>query len=249
LGQPDQALDRMQEALSLARELSEPHGLAHAHLFAAILHQLRREAQLSQEHAEAVIGVSSEHGLVMYQAQAEITLGWALIEQGRVEEAIEQMRQGLAAYQSTGTELLRPYFSALLAEAMGKARQHEGGLRLLEESLEVAHRSDDASYLAELYRTKGELLLMQVTDRGVSRAAAVGKAAFGGEPPGVAQAQICFSQSIKIAQQQKAKSLELRAVTSLARLYQTWDRQQEARMLLTEIYDRFTEGFDTVDLR
>jgi len=113
----------------------------------------------------------------------------------------------------------------------------------------VAHRNDDASYLAELYRTKGELLLMQVTDRGVSRATAVGKAAFGAEPPGLAQAQVCFSQSIKIAQQQKAKSLELRAVTSLARLYQTQDRQQEARMLLTEIYDRFTEGFDTVDLR
>ena len=72
LGQPDQALDRMQEAVSLARELSEPHGLAHAHLFAAILHQLRREAQRSQEHAEAVIGVSSEHGLVMYQAQARL---------------------------------------------------------------------------------------------------------------------------------------------------------------------------------
>ena len=114
LGQPDQALDRMQEALTLARELSEPHGLAHALFFAAILHQLRREERMAQEHAEAAIAISSEHGLVMYQAQATITRGWALIEQGRQEEAIEQMRQGLAAYQATGTELLT---SALLGFA------------------------------------------------------------------------------------------------------------------------------------
>ena len=117
------------------------------------------------------------------------------------------------------------------------------------ESLEVAHRNGDASYLDELYRLKGELLLMQVTDRGVSRAAAAGMAAFGAEPPAFAQAEGCFDQSIRVAQQQKAKSFELRAVISLARLYQNQDKQEEARILLTQIYDRFTEGFDTVDLR
>ena len=71
LGQPDQALDRIQEALTLARELSEPHGLAHAFFFAAILHQLRREERMAQEHAEAAIAVSSEHGLVLYQATGD----------------------------------------------------------------------------------------------------------------------------------------------------------------------------------
>jgi predicted ATPase len=132
---------------------------------------------------------------------------------------------------------------------MGKARQHVGGLCVLEDALEAAQRNGDASYLAELYRIKGELLLMQVADRGVSLAAAAGVGASGAEPPAVAQAEFCFSQSIKVAQQQKAKSLELRAVTSLARLYQNQDKQEEARILLTQIYDRFTEGFDTVDLR
>ena len=75
LGQPDQALERMQEALTLARELSEPHGLAHAFFFAAILHQLRREARLAQERAEVAIAVSSEHGLMMYQAHCDDCAG------------------------------------------------------------------------------------------------------------------------------------------------------------------------------
>jgi len=249
LGQPDQALDRIQEALTLARELSEPQGLAHALFFGAILHQLRREERLAQELAEAAIAVSGEHGLVLYQAWATITRGWALIEQGRQEEAIEQIRQGLAAHRLTGVEVMLPHFLALLAEAFGKTRQPEEGLRVLEEALDVVHRNGEGNYQAELYRIKGELLLMQATGRGVSRAATGAKTVVKAKPFVVTQAEGCFHQSIKIAQQQKAKSWELRAVMSLARLYKNQNKQQEARGLLTQIYDRFTEGFDTVDLR
>jgi predicted ATPase/DNA-binding winged helix-turn-helix (wHTH) protein len=248
LGQPDQALHRMQEALTLAHELSEPHGLAHALFFASILYQLRREERLAQEHAEAAIAVSSEHGLVLYQAHATISRGWALIDQGRQDEAIEQLRQGLDAQEATGTELERPHFLALLGEALREAGQVEDGLLVLEEALELAHRNGEGSYVAELYRIKGELLLMQATGRGVSRAATGGKAVFEAEPARVAQAEACVNQSIKIAQPQKAKSLELRAVMSLARLYQNQGKQEEARSLLEQIYDSFTEGFDTKDL-
>jgi DNA-binding winged helix-turn-helix (wHTH) protein/predicted ATPase len=248
LGQPDTALDRILEALTLARELSEPHGLAHALLFAAILHQLRREERLAQDYAEAGIAVSSEHGLAMYQAQSMIMRGWALMEQGRHEGAIEQMRQGFAAYETTGTELLRPHFSALLAEALAKARQPGAGLQGLEESLTAASRNGDASYQAELYRIKGELLRMLAAGCGNTPAATGGEAAVETEPSEVAQAEGCFKQSIQIAQRQQAQSLELRAVMSLARLYQSRGNQQEARDLLAQIYRRFTEGFDTKDL-
>jgi predicted ATPase len=249
LGQPDQAVDRIQEALTLARELSEPLSLAHALLFAAILHQLRREERMAQEHAEAALTVSSEHGLVMYQAMATIMQGWVLLQQGRPEEAIEQMRQGLAALQATGTELVRPHFLGLLAEALHKARRVEEGLRTLEEALAVAQRNGEGYYEAELYRLKGDLSLMQSTGRDLSRAATGGQAVVEVAPPALAHAVGCFNQSIKIARRQKAKSWELRAVTSLARLYQSQNKQEEARGLLTQIYDRFTEGFDTVDLR
>jgi DNA-binding winged helix-turn-helix (wHTH) protein/predicted ATPase len=249
LGQPDQALDQIQEALTLARELSEPHGLAQAWFFAAILHQLRREQWKAQEKAEAAIALAREHGLVLYRAIATATRGWALVQQGRTEDGIQQMAEGLAEHRLTGAEVLLPHFLALLAEAFAKTRQVEEGLRILEEAMSVSNRNGERYYQAELYRLKGELLLMQSTARGLSQAATGGKAVVEAEPHAVADAEVCFNQSIKIAQRQKAKSWELRAVMSLARLYQIRGKQKEARDLLAQVYDRFTEGFDTVDLR
>jgi predicted ATPase/DNA-binding winged helix-turn-helix (wHTH) protein len=249
LGLPDQAVARIEEALTFAHELSEPHSLAHALLFAAILYQLRREEQMAKERAEATIAVSSEHGLVMYQAMATIIRGWTLMKQGRPEEAIQQMQHGLAALETTGTELVRPHFLALLAEALDKARQGKEGLRVLDEALELANRKGERYYEAELYRLKGELLLMQPTGRAVSRAATGGNAVVETEPPAITNAERCFNQSIRIARQQSAKSLELRAVMSMARLHQKQGKQGEARDLLAQSYDRFTEGFDTLDQR
>jgi predicted ATPase len=231
LGQPEQALERMREALILARELSEPISLAHALLFAAILHQLRREEHLAREHADAAIAVSNEHGLALYQAMATVMRGWALLSEGRDAEAIEEMREGLAALQATGTELVRPHFLGLLAEALGHARQPEEGLRAVDEALSVIRRGGEGYYEAELYRLKGELLLIQAA------------------PNALAEAEACFHQSIKIAQRQKANSWELRAVMSLSRLYQSESKQEEARTLLARIYSTFTEGFATMDLR
>jgi len=246
LGQPDRALHRIEEALSLARELSEPHGLVRASFFAAILHQLRREARLAQERAEAAIAVSNEHRLLMYQAYATVTHGWALIEQGLGEKAIEPMRQGLAARRATGTELMRPHLLAQLAESLEKTCQPEEGLGILEEALATAHRTGERYYEAELYRLKGELLLMQPRSRRVLLAATGGKVV--APATVVANAASCFNQAILVARRQKAKSLELRAAMSVARLYQNQGRQEEARSLLTEVYSQFTEGFDTKDV-
>jgi predicted ATPase len=246
LGQPDKALDRIQEALRLARHLSEPLSLAHALLFAAILHQLRREDELAQQHADAAFSVSTEHGLALYQAMAIIIQGWALLRHGRTKEAIEQIRRGLAEVQATGTVLVRPHFLGLLAEALGHARQPEEGLRALEEAIHVAERGGERYYEAELYRLKGELLLMQAGSPGASRASDGGKAA--AEKSLLSEAEGCFSQAIEIARRQKAKSWELRAGLSLARLYQKRGRQADARDILTQSYGNFTEGFYTADL-
>jgi tetratricopeptide (TPR) repeat protein len=249
LGRPDQALARIEEALNLAHELSEPHGLAPAFFFAAVLHQFRREPRKAQECAEAALNVSSEHGLVLYQAMSMIVRGWTLIEQGRLEEAIEQMQEGLAAHRATGTEVISPHFMALLAEAFGKTGQTEEALRITEEALAITDRNGEAYCLAELHRLKGELLLMQSGGGRLSRAATSGKFVVVAELPVGAQAEACFNQSIKIAQQQNAKSWELRAVMSLASLYREQGKLEEARSLLTGIYGTFTEGFDTADLR
>src|SRR5262249_32923074 len=157
----------------------------------------RREPRLAQERAEAAIAVSTEHGLMMYQAHAAVTHGWALVEQGRHEDAIEQMRQGLAARRATGTELMRPHLLAQLAEALATASQPEEGLRTLDEALAIADRNGERCYEAELYRLKGELLL-----------AKGGKTAVAVETPAVTNPADCFNQSLRIAQRQKAKSLE-----------------------------------------
>jgi predicted ATPase len=237
LGKPDRALVSMNQALAVARDLSEPHGIAHTFYFAAILHHFRREPRLTKEFAEASLDVSNEHGLVLYQASSRILRGWALVQQGLQEDGIALMREGLAAHQATGTEMARPHFLILLGEALAKSGRPEEGLQILEETLALMHRKGEKCYLAEAYRVKGELILMRAE-----------KVMVHGESPAVADAEACFSQSIKIAQEQRAKSYELRTSMSLARLYQERNKREEAHDLLAPIFSSFTEGSDTGDL-
>ncbi|MGH8566050.1 MAG: AAA family ATPase [Gammaproteobacteria bacterium] len=249
LGLADQALSRIQEALILARESSDPHGLTHVLFYAAVLHQLRREERLAQERAEAAIIISTEHGLMHYLPQATIIHGWTLAEQGRHLEGIEQMREGLAAYEATGAKIVRPHLLALLAEALGKAGRPAEGLMVLAEALVVSQHTGNHYYDAELYRLKGELLLMQAAGRHVSPAATGEEVVVEDQPTMAMQAESCLNEAVSIAQKQRAKSWELRAVMSLARLYQKQGRKEEARRMLEETYGWFTEGFDTADLK
>ena len=244
LGRPDHALRQIQDALTVARNLSEPIGLAHALFFAAIVHQLRQEAQKAQEYADATIAVSSQHGLIMYRAMAAIVRGWALISQGGEQGLIQEMLNALTTLQSQETKLVRPHFLALLVESFESARRVEEGLPILEEALAIVNANGEGYYEAELYRLKGELLLG--SDPAVSR---TGSDGIGAKAVAVENARHCFDQAIKIAQRQKAKSLELRAVASLARVYKQNSRRQEARQLVTGVYEQFAEGFDTEDLR
>src|SRR5262249_52268778 len=146
VGAADQALSRIQEALILARESFDPHSLAHALFFAAVLHQFRREERMAQEHAEAAITLSRKYGLLHYLPQATIIRGWALVEQGRREEGIEQIRDGLAAYEVTGAKLARSHILTLLAEALGKAGQPKQGLTVLAGSMAESQQSGNCYY-------------------------------------------------------------------------------------------------------
>jgi tetratricopeptide (TPR) repeat protein len=165
VGQPDEALQQMNKAITLARELSEPHGLVHVYYFGAMVHLLRREHKLAQELAEAGLTVSRKHGLVMYEAFAMIARGAAVARQGRREEGIEQMREGLAIHETTGAKLGRPQFCALLGDALMKAGQTDEALRVIEEALELAGTRGEERNLPELYRLKGELVLLRSRSR------------------------------------------------------------------------------------
>jgi predicted ATPase len=154
-----------------------------------------------------------------------------LAEQGQGEEGITQMRQGLAALQAT--EAGGAHWLVLLAEAYGKHGQAAEGLRMVAEVLARAEKTGHRMWEAELHRLKGELLL---------------KAEGGGRDTALT-AEECFHQALDIARHQEAKSLELRAATSLSRLWQQQGKRDEARALLAPIYGWFTEGFDTTDLQ
>jgi len=178
-----------------------------------------------------------------------------LAEQGQVEEGIAQIRQGLTAYRATGAGVGRPHFLALLAEACGKAGLAEEGLNALTEALGIVCKNGEREYEAELYRLKGELLLAQENQKakGKRQKAKIETNLQSLTPNNQAEAEQkaeeCFLKALAVARHQQAKSLELRATISFARLWQQQGKQKEARQMLSEIYHWFTEGFDTKDLQ
>jgi predicted ATPase len=243
LGYPDQALTQSHAALTSAQRLAHPFSLVWALILAALLHLHRREGPLAQERAEAAIRLASEQGFVHEFAVGTMMRGGALVEQGQVEEGIAQTRQGLDAHRATGAEVSGPTSLVRLAAAYGKVGQREEGLSVLTEALAVVDRTGERVYEAEVYRLKGTLTL-QSQVQGPKPVLSLVEGSKVEE-----EAEACFLKAIEIARRQQAKSLELRAVMSLSRLWQQQGKQKEAREMLAEIYGWFTEGFDTKDLQ
>jgi predicted ATPase len=250
LGYPEQAERRLQEVLALARQIADPQSLAFVLAFPAYLHQLRREAPQAQERAEACIAHCQEHGIAQERVWVSIVRGWALAEQGRLVEGIAQMRENLAALRAMQAEVFFPYFLGLLAETLGRAGQVEEGLEAVAEALGVAHRTGERYYEADLYRIKGELTLKQASSSDSWRTAVCSTLPLAEiEAAMLEEAEGCFQQAIEIARRQGAKSLELRAVMSLSRLWQQQGRGSAARRVLAEIYSWFAEGGSTPELK
>jgi len=246
LGYPDRALARSHEAIALAQRLSYPYSLYFALQYNTILHLWRRETALVKERIEATMALMREHGFVQFWGGALTKLGWVLVEQGAIEEGIAQILQGLDAQKSTGVELGRHENFVILAQEYGKAGQATEGLRVLAEAIAIVHNNAERFFEAELSRLKGELLLQsssEVRESDVSPSYATFYS------PQAQEAEACFRQAIAIARCQQAKSLELRAVMSLSRLWQHQGKRAEARDMLAELYSWFTEGFDTPDLQ
>jgi predicted ATPase len=230
LGYAEQGRAQNDEAVTLAQQIDHPFSLCVALSNAATFHQLRRAERTTQEHAEVALSVATEQEFPVWRARSALLRGWTLAHQGQAQEGIEQIEQGLRALRATGAEIMRPYLLALLAEAHGTAGQPDAGLKVLADALLLADKTGERWYEPELYRLKGALLLQQSSDN-------------------QADAETCFQQAIAIAQNQQAKSFELRAATSLARLWQQQGKRQDAHDLLEPVYSWFTEGFDTLDLK
>ncbi len=239
LGYPDQALKRSHEALHLAQASSDLSNLAASMYYVALLHQFRREVQATRERAEAVMTLCTEHGFALYLARGTIIRGWAVAAQGDSQDGIAQMRQGLASQHAISTGLGDPHRLALLAESHGNFGQADEGLRILAEVSMTVDKTGEHRWDSELHRLKGEFLMASEGKRHRDEHAEERST----------KAEACFHQALDVSRAQQAKSLELRAATSLARLWQSQDKHQEAYDLLAPVYDWFTEGFDTADLQ
>jgi predicted ATPase len=230
LGYPEQALRRSHEALALANALSHPHSVVFAWGYACGPREVRRDLIALQEAIENVTALSAQHGFTDFIPSATIHRGSLLVQQGSTEQGISLIKQGVAAYQASGMELYRPIQLCLIAQAYILLGRFDDASMTLSEALYLVDQHDERCWEPEVHRFKGELLLK----RG---------------DLGVEEARSCFQQAIEIAREQSAKSYELRATISLARLLAKQDRRQAARAMLAEIYNWFTEGFDTADLK
>ena len=229
LGMPDQALERSQEALNLALELSHPHSLAFTQTFASQIRVFRRESREARQLAESALSLSAEQGFPDYFGEATIFRGWALAKQGQVEAGIEEMLQGTDPERALPHDVERPYFLSLLAEIHWQEGRSAEGLKILAEALRPTKKRKAHYWDAEMQRLKGEMLLSQGMDQ--------------------AAVEQHYQRAIEVARRQGAKLLELRATMSLSRLLQQQGKRDEARRVLGEIYSWFTEGSDTKDLK
>jgi predicted ATPase len=230
LGYPDQALKRGNEALAVARGLSHPHSLAFAENLIGNLRIHRREVQETKNSADRLVALAAKHGFAMWAGLGKVQFGWATAADGQTESGIAMLREGLVAFSVTGAEIGRPYWLSLLAEACLKGDRLDEAQIVLTEALAAANNNENRGNESETSRLRGELLLRQ-------------------NESNAAEAQKCFERALAVARKQRAKSLELRATMSLARLLASQGRRDEARTMLADIYHWFTEGFDTADLK
>ena len=230
LGYPAASLERGRTGRALAQDLAHPGTIANALPFASIVYQLVGDIASLRDVADAMTALSTEHGLAQWLAFGRILDGWIQAEQGRGEPAIDQLRRGIGEYRALGNDLWVPCFLSLLASAHLKQGAVVDGLAAVADALATDDATGSRLWDAEFRRLEGELLLAR-------------------DPAAGPEAERAFHQAIELARRHRTKSWELRATTSLGRLWQRQGKRAEAARQLTEIYSWFTEGFDTADLR
>jgi tetratricopeptide (TPR) repeat protein len=229
LGYPDRSLESINIATAIAHSGTKTM-MADVHGYAAYTFELRREPDQMRARAEARLAMSTESGYAAGRALSEIYLGWADTQSGDLDGGIVRMKQHLSELRAAGFEIAAPYHLALIATALGKACRFDEALRTIDESFPIIEKTGQRHHEAEVHRLKGELLLSQSASNAT-------------------QAEQSFRTAIEIARLQHAKSWELRATTSLARLTAKQRKRDKAGTMLAEIYGWFTEGFDTPDLK
>jgi tetratricopeptide (TPR) repeat protein len=229
LGHPSTALSKAHELLVAARRSSDPNSIATALLGDLMHHVLLRDTRMAAERADEMLSIATEHEMVFPLFLATFERGWAMAAAGRSEEGFADMRRSISD-PMFAEALVTPLLLITLAESCGKNGRAEEGLDLVAKGLATAEQTGLTAVEAELHRLKGELLLIKDL----------------GNAP---ETERCLRTTIDVARRQGARLFELRATVSLTRLLKQHGKTVEARQMLAEIYGRFTEGFDTADLR
>jgi len=229
LGYPQQALSRGREAVRLAQDLVPPFNQALVSAYLAMLQQLCADEAVARMHAEEALALTSKYQASYYRAWAAILVSYALALELPDEERIGQLRASITDFKAASARLRLPYYLSLLAQVYEKAGRAEEGLACIDEALAEARAHNELWWNAELHRLRGELLLAHGAD--------------------VSDVEAALLRAIEIARSQQARSLELRATMSLARLWIAENRSDDARRQLSDLYAWFTEGFETPDLQ
>ena len=228
LGYPDQAMKVDRETRELARTIGHAFSMAHAHDFTACLYQNCRLGAEVQRAAEEEIAIATEQGFQLWDALGGLHKGAGMLLQGRIDDALPFLLKGMQAFRATGAELRIPFYLSMVGDAYMQIGRLDDAHRVFDEALATGEKNDDRFQEAELHRLQGALHLTETNDE--------------------AAAEACFHTAIATARRQQSKAWELRATTSLARLWQRQGRREEARGALGEVYGRYTEGFETPDL-
>ena len=236
LGYADKGVERVSAAVEHAETIAHPFSLAFALYFELILHQHCRAPDLVEAKAERLLRLCTEEGFPQFFQSGRALKGYALAERGRTEEGLALLRDSFAGLRTAGAGLGEPWFFSMLATAHNQAQQYPQALAMLEEALEVAERRGELYHSAELLWLRGESLLQQALSRRIPE----GK---------YLEAEGSLQQAIVLARHQQAKMYELRATTSLAKLWKQQKKATEARQLLAPVYRWFSEGFYTPDLQ
>jgi predicted ATPase len=230
LGYPEAALRDADEALRIAREIGQAATLMQALWNASIPYTLCGNRAAAAAKAQELVVLSEEKGTLFWNAYGMTKQGCVLALTGRASDATKTLISGITAVRTTGATLLLPFYLPHLARAHAELGQFEAAWRCIREAMTAAETTKETWCEAEIHRRAGEIALMSPS-------------------PDAAKAQADFERAIAIAHEQKAKSWELRAATSLARFWRDHGKRQQARDLLAPMYGWFTEGFDTSDLK
>jgi predicted ATPase len=230
LGYPEAALTDTDDALKNAREMGQAATQMFALDYTTWLHVWRGNYAAANALLDEVIAVANEKGILFWKAWGSMNQGWLLASTGKAPNAVQMITLGIAAWRSTGSTLLIPFYLSHLARAHAELGQLDDARRCIGDAIRAVETTKERWCEAEIQRTAGEIALMS-------------------PQPDAAKAEAYFERALAVARQQQAKSWELRAAMSMARLWRDQGKPQQARELLAPVYGWFTEGFDTLDLK